>query len=117
MNSFYNTLCLASRVPEFAEQANGIVTFFVEGTVPSCTYENMLIALATAISINPAFAWWLLANGGVMASGMIVATIEFVVLNPTKMVVVYGITKKIPSLLKLYRALTGTAATDASAAR
>lgn len=102
LNSFYNTLCLAAKIPEFSETANGIIELFIQGTVTRCTYENIMIAIASAISLNPAFAWWLMVNGGVVAANVIVLVLEFSVMNPTKMVMLYGLSRKLPLLMKLY---------------
>lgn len=109
MNKFYNVLSLASMIPEFSESAGGILALFTEGTMTRCTYENILIAVATAISFNPAFAWWLLANGGIAASGVMLAVVEFSVMNPTKVIALYGISRKVPSMMRLYRMYYGEA--------
>lgn len=102
LNSFYNTLSHASTMPEFSESAKGILDFFTQGVVTRATYENILIATATAISFNPAFAWWLMFNGGIMTGNFLLVVAEFSVMNPTKVVALYGLSRKLPAIMKLF---------------
>lgn len=104
VNGFYNVLITASRIPEFAESANGLLQLCTEGKITIYTYENIMIAIASTISINPSFTWWLLVNGGVIASNFFFLLLEFSVMNPTKVIALYAFSRKLSALMRLYRA-------------